>query len=58
MTPEHFEVLLADMLASLEGRTLHAQHLLAGADPRHQFEERTSPFLGEAGVLLRVPDGH
>jgi len=38
MSPEHFDVLLADMLAGLEGRTLHAQHLIAGADPRHQFE--------------------
>jgi phosphoenolpyruvate carboxykinase (ATP) len=37
MAPEHFEGLLEDMLATLDGRTLHGQHLLAGADPRQQM---------------------
>lgn len=38
MAPEHFELLLEDMLATLDGRALHGQHLLAGADPREQMK--------------------
>ncbi len=37
MSPAHFETLLADMLQSLEGKTLHGQHLCAGADQRHEL---------------------
>lgn len=37
MAPEHFETLLADMVAATAERTLHGQHLLAGADERHQM---------------------
>jgi phosphoenolpyruvate carboxykinase (ATP) len=37
MSPAHFEALLADMLAAAGGKALHAQHLLAGADSRHQL---------------------
>ncbi|MDB5542009.1 MAG: Phosphoenolpyruvate carboxykinase [Devosia sp.] len=37
MAPEAFERLLADMLASTAARTLHGQHLLAGADARQQL---------------------
>lgn len=37
MAPEHFETLLADMVAATAERTLHGQHLLAGADERHQL---------------------
>jgi phosphoenolpyruvate carboxykinase (ATP) len=37
MSPAHFEALLSDMLAAVEGKALHAQHLSAGADPRHQL---------------------
>ena len=42
LAPAHFETLLGDMLQSLEGRELHAQHLLAGAEPAHQM--RVSVF--------------
>ncbi len=42
LAPEKFEILLADMLAATMGKTLHAQHLLAGADPTHQM--RVSVF--------------
>lgn len=35
MSPAHFETLLGDMLAAADGKALHAQHLTAGADPRH-----------------------
>lgn len=38
LTSAQFDLLLDDMLQSVEGRTLHAQHLLAGADPRHQMK--------------------
>ncbi len=37
LSPAHFEVLLEDMLATLAGRQLFGQHLLAGADPAHQM---------------------
>jgi phosphoenolpyruvate carboxykinase (ATP) len=37
MAPENFERLLTDMLAAMADRTLHGQHLLAGADERHQM---------------------
>lgn len=37
MAPEQFERLLADMVAATAERTLHGQHLLAGADERHQM---------------------
>ncbi|WP_423065224.1 phosphoenolpyruvate carboxykinase (ATP) [Devosia sp. CN2-171] len=38
MAPAHFELLLADMLAATKSRTLHGQHLLAGADPAHEMK--------------------
>jgi phosphoenolpyruvate carboxykinase (ATP) len=38
LAPEQFELLLADMLATLDGRMLHGQHLLAGADHREQMQ--------------------
>jgi len=37
MSPEHFDVLLEDVIASLAGKELQRQDLLAGADPRHQY---------------------
>ena len=37
MSPAHFDTLLGDMLATLDGKALHAQHLLAGADARHEL---------------------
>ncbi|MGV3492182.1 MAG: phosphoenolpyruvate carboxykinase (ATP) [Devosia sp.] len=37
MTPEHFELLLEDMLIAAGRRTLHGQHLLAGADLRQHM---------------------
>ncbi|MFC3705152.1 phosphoenolpyruvate carboxykinase (ATP) [Devosia honganensis] len=37
MAPAAFDLLLADMRLHLEGRPLHRQDLLAGADPRHQY---------------------
>ncbi|WP_127145127.1 phosphoenolpyruvate carboxykinase [Pelagibacterium montanilacus] len=37
LTPEQFDVLRADIEASLSGRELFVQDLFAGADPAHQF---------------------
>jgi phosphoenolpyruvate carboxykinase (ATP) len=37
MSPEHFDVLLADFTAAAEGKSLHIQDLLAGADKRHEL---------------------
>ena len=37
MNPAHFDALLADMLAAVDGKALHAQRLLAGADARHEL---------------------
>ena len=37
MSPDHFDVLLADVVASMGGHTVFRQDLLAGADPRHQY---------------------
>ncbi|KKB08375.1 phosphoenolpyruvate carboxykinase (ATP) [Devosia chinhatensis] len=38
MSPDHFDVLLADIRAHLGGQSLYRQDLLAGADPRHQYD--------------------
>lgn len=37
MSPEHFDILLADAIEALGGNALFRQDLLAGADPRHQY---------------------
>jgi phosphoenolpyruvate carboxykinase (ATP) len=37
MSPEQFDVLLADLIAAGQGKALHVQDLLAGADKRHQL---------------------
>ncbi|MGN6486276.1 MAG: phosphoenolpyruvate carboxykinase (ATP) [Devosia sp.] len=60
MEPAQFEALLADMLAAAGGRALHAQHLLAGADRRHQlavsvFTETAWHALFIRNLLIR-PD--
>lgn len=38
LTPEQFDLLLADIQAHLAGQNLYRQDLLAGADTRHQYE--------------------
>ncbi len=37
LSPEQFDLLLADVTAHLEGQALYRQDLLAGADPSHQY---------------------
>lgn len=38
ITPEHFDVLLADVEGALSRRQIYRQDLLAGADPCHQYK--------------------
>ncbi|WIY53011.1 phosphoenolpyruvate carboxykinase (ATP) [Devosia sp. YIM 151766] len=38
MSPAHFDLLLADIKTHLAGQKLFRQDLLAGADPRHQYD--------------------
>jgi len=38
LSAAHFDVLLGDVRAHLAGRPLERQDLLAGADPRHQYQ--------------------
>ncbi|KKB77752.1 phosphoenolpyruvate carboxykinase [ATP] [Devosia soli] len=38
MTPAAFDLLLADITAHLSGQNLFRQDLIAGADPRHQYD--------------------
>ncbi len=38
MTPDHFDLLLADIREHLADQPLFRQDLLAGADPRHQYD--------------------
>ena len=52
LSPEHFETLLADMLATLPGKGLHGQHLLAGADTEHQL--RVSVYTETAWHALFI----
>lgn len=37
ISPEKFDILLADVREHLAGKALYRQDLLAGADPRHQY---------------------
>lgn len=52
MRPEHFALLCEDMLNATAGRALHRQHLLAGADPRHQM--RVTVFTETAWHALFI----
>ncbi|MDF2981299.1 MAG: phosphoenolpyruvate carboxykinase, partial [Devosia sp.] len=52
MAPEQFETLLADMVAATAERTLHGQHLQAGAAERHQL--RVSVFTETAWHALFI----
>ena len=38
MSPAHFDLLLGDIRDHLAGQDLYRQDLLAGADPRHQYD--------------------
>jgi len=52
ITPEQFDLLLEDALASLKGKPIYVQDLEAGADPRHTF--RVSVFTETAWHALFI----
>jgi phosphoenolpyruvate carboxykinase (ATP) len=52
MAPEHFALLLSDMLDAVAGTQMHGQHLLAGADPVHQM--RVTVFTETAWHALFI----
>jgi phosphoenolpyruvate carboxykinase (ATP) len=52
MNQSHFAALYEDMLLATAGKSLHRQHLLAGADPRHQM--RVTVFTETAWHALFI----
>lgn len=52
MSPEKFEVLLADFVAGMKGAELFGQQLLAGADPKHEL--KVSVFTPSAWHALFI----
>ncbi len=53
MSPEHFNVLLQDMLAHAEGMELYVQDLYGGADPAHQLNVRVYNELAWHNHFIR-----
>ena len=53
MTPEHFAVLKADMLAHMQGGDYFVQDLYAGADPAHRIDVRVVTELAWHGLFIR-----
>ncbi len=53
MAPEHFEVLLADMRAHIQGGELFVQDLYAGADPDYRLNVRVITELAWHGLFIR-----
>ncbi len=53
LSPGHFDVLHADMLAHLAGRTVQVQDLFAGADPAHRLDVRVVTELSWHALFIR-----
>ena len=53
LSPEHFEVLKADMLEHAKGRDLFVQDLYAGADPTHRLDVRVVTELAWHSLFIR-----
>ncbi len=53
MSPEHFEILLADMTAHLGGSELFVQDLYAGADPAYRMNVRLINELAWHNLFIR-----
>ena len=53
MTPEHFDVLHADMLAHMKGGDYFVQDLFGGADPAHRLDVRVVTELAWHGLFIR-----
>jgi phosphoenolpyruvate carboxykinase (ATP) len=54
MTPEHFDVLYADVLKHAEGRELFAQDLYGGADPAYRIKTRVYTELAWHSLFIRT----
>ncbi|MEL6977537.1 MAG: phosphoenolpyruvate carboxykinase [Pseudomonadota bacterium] len=53
MTPQHFEVLKADMLSHMGGREYFVQDLFGGADPAYRLNVRVVTELAWHGLFIR-----
>ena len=53
MLPEKFDILHADMLAHLQGKSAYVQDLNAGADPAHRIDVRLVTELAWHGLFIR-----
>ena len=53
MTPETFEILLADFRAHATGQDLFAQDLIGGADPKHRVRVRVFTELAWHSLFIR-----
>ncbi len=53
LAPEHFDRLLADMRAHIEGGELFVQDLYAGADPAYRLNVRVMTELAWHGLFIR-----
>ncbi len=54
ITPEQFDALLADFLAHAEGKTLFAQDLYGGADPKYRIKARVFTELAWHSLFIRT----
>ena len=53
MSPEHFAVLKADMLAHAKGKSLYVQDLIGGADPENALPTRVVTELAWHALFIR-----
>ncbi len=53
MSPDAFEVLLKDMRAHAQGKSLYAQDLYGGADPEHRINTRVYTELAWHSLFIR-----
>jgi phosphoenolpyruvate carboxykinase (ATP) len=54
LSPEHFDILLADFLAHARGKELYAQDLYGGADTRHRIKARVFTELAWHSMFIRA----
>ncbi len=53
LSPEQFDVLLADFIAHAKGKSLYAQDLFGGADPTHRIKARVFTELAWHSLFIR-----
>src|SRR5688572_8113838 len=54
LSPEHFENLYRDILAHSKGKTLFAQDLYGGANPKYRIQTRVYPELAWHSLFIRT----